>query len=237
VVVDVTEAERLQRMRVDFVANASHQLRTPLTSVRGYLEAVADGTAEGADERARCLAVALDQVGLLQRLVDQLLQLSRLQAGARPLEAVPLDLAQVARRAAEHLEPQAADRGVQVHVEADESPTFGDPDLLVQAVHNLLDNAIRHSPPGATVTVGLRATPGGYELAVADQGDGLGATEPELLWQRFQSAGGNGGAGLGLPIAKEIVEAHGGTVFARAGDDGGAVFGFRLPREAGDPGE
>jgi len=232
VIVDVSEAERLERMRRDFVANASHQLRTPLTSIRGYLEALSDGTAASPGQQARCLAIALEQVGLLQGLVDQLLELSRLQARAGPEQRVALSLVEVAERACEHLAPLADRGGVKLVVETDGNPPQieGDPDRLLQATHNLLDNAIRYTPAGETVHVRVRQRPQGVELAVADRGPGISEGQAEAVWERFQSGDDKtGAAGLGLAITKEIVQAHDGQVSARSNPAGGATFGFILP--------
>ncbi len=232
VIVDVTEPQRLDRVRREFVANASHQLRSPLTSIRGYLEAVSDGTADTPEVRARCLATALDHVALLQRLIDQLLQLSRLQAGAAPLEMTAgVALREVALQASALLQRQAGDKGVDVSVEAETSngSITGSPDLLVQAVHNMLDNAIRHSPAGGAVTVRVGESEEGLAVSVHDRGPGIDGADPDLLWERFHGASSDGSSGLGLAIAKEIVRFHGGSVFARPNPGGGAVFGFTLP--------
>lgn len=230
VIVDVTDAARVERMRRDFLANASHQLRTPLTSIRGYLEALADGTADNPDERDRCLRIALDQVALLQRLVGQLLELSRLQAQPISPAREPLELAALLERACEHLGPMAAERGVRLTMLADARGALsGDADLLLQAIHNLLDNAVQHSPPSSQVRAEIREMPTTVELAVHDAGPGFAEDEAEILWERFHRGDNAGSTGLGLAIAKEIIEAHDGRVFARTGP-AGAVFGFRLPR-------
>jgi signal transduction histidine kinase len=231
VILDVTDAERLDRTRREFVANASHQLRTPLTSIRGYLEALSDGTADTPERQARCIAVALDQVALFQTLVDQLLELSKLQSRPRPLEFRPVSLAEVAERARTHMLPQAQRQGVALlrRVEGRPPLVAGDADMLLQAVQNMVDNAIRVSAAGGEVSVAVSRLNGRVELRVEDRGPGLPDVEPGLLWERFYSGTGNGAAGLGLAIAREIAEAHGGTVFARQREGGGAVFGFTVP--------
>ncbi len=231
VLVDITAEQRLDHMRREFVANASHQLRTPLTSIRGYLEAVTDGTAASDAERARCLGVALDQVGLLQRLVDQLMQLSRLQAGLPAEARETLDLGALAQRAAEHLRPQATARRVDLAVTtpAEAVGTEGVRDLLLQAVHNLLDNAIRHTATGSVVELRVTRCDDAAEVTIADRGPGFTAEQSEAMWERFHAGGPHGRTGLGLAIAKEIIAAHHGEVFAHPRADGGAVFGFRVP--------
>lgn len=234
VLIDVTDQERLARTRREFVANASHQLRSPLTSIRGYLEAVSDGTAEGSEDQARCISVALEQVVGLQTLVAKLLQLSRLQAGAAVSELALVALPELACRAADYARVIAERRGVEIRVESDEERCVeADPELLLQAAGNLLDNAIRHTPRGGVVTLWVGARPnanGGLaELAVRDQGPGLPEGDLERIWERFTSGSTAGAAGLGLAIVREIVEAHAGEVFAQSNESGGAVFGFRLP--------
>jgi signal transduction histidine kinase len=231
VILDITDAERLDRTRREFIANASHQLRTPLTSIRGYLEALSDGTADTPERRARCVAVALDQVALFQNLVDQLLELSKLQSQPHPIEFSTVSLAEVSERARAHMLPQAQRQDVSLlgRIEGEPPPVVGDPDLLLQAVQNMVDNAIRVSVPGSEVRVTVSPFDGQVELRVEDRGPGLPDSEPDLLWERFYSGKCDGTAGLGLAITREIVQAHGGTVFARPRDGGGAVFGFTVP--------
>ncbi|MBD3174483.1 MAG: HAMP domain-containing protein [Armatimonadia bacterium] len=231
IVSDVTETERTEQMRRDFIANASHQLRSPLTSIRGYLLAIVDGAAQTEDERGRCLATALEQVGLLQRRVDKLLELSRLQAQEAPENPCDVLLGGLAERACEHIRPQAEAREVQLVVRAPAEPitVCADADLILEAIHNMLDNAIRHSPDGGTVTVSVEREECGARVAIADSGPGFGGGETDLLWKRFYSGQRHGAAGLGLAITQEIVRAHGGRVWAESNPEGGALFGFHLP--------
>ncbi len=245
VIADVTQAERLERLRREFIANASHELRAPLTSIQGFIGAVADGTAATAAETQRCLRIAAQQADLMRRLVDQLLDLSRLQAGVVPFALEPLDLAAVARDVLEALSPQADSRRVQLRLQADSVPAVAaDGDRMTQVLVNLIDNAIRFSVPDSQVrvTVALAAPPAGSAappgeavvVAVRDHGPGVPEADLPYVWERFHKADksrlrSEGGAGLGLAIAREIVLAHGGTVAACNVAGGGACFSFSLP--------
>ena len=233
---DVTEADRMEQARREFVANASHQLRAPLTSVRGYLEALTDGVAEAPEARGRCVQVALEQTRHMQQIVDELLELSRLEAGDIRLEQEPVDLGGLAAGAATALKPQADARSIRLTVTSPdeaELSVLADGDRLLGALLNLLDNAIRHSPAGGTVTVSLTPGGDGVRVAVADEGPGLPAGQWDWAWERFRQGPGasraHGGAGLGLAVCREVVQLHGGRVFAGPRPEGGSEFGFVLP--------
>lgn len=236
VIADVTEAERLERLRREFVANASHELRAPLTSIQGFLGAVADGTAESEEQRQRCLRLAAEEAERMRRLVDQLLDLSRLQAQVAPLDRQPLDLRRIAEAAVEVMAPQAQAKSVILRLEADPvPPVHGDGDRLMQVLVNLVDNAVRFSPPAGEVLVQVRqAGEDRVEVTVRDRGPGIPETDLLLVWERFHKADrsrqrSQSGAGLGLAIAREIVLAHGGGVRAQNAPEGGAVLSFTLP--------
>lgn len=248
VITDVTETERLERLRREFVANASHELRAPLTSIRGYLGALADGTAETEEEKQRCVRVASDQADLMRRLVDQLLDLSRLQAGVVHFEVEPLDLSGIISAAVDALAPAAATSSVQIiYQRPGPVVVTADGDRILRVVVNLVDNAVRHSPRDGQVQVRIeretQATGHGPQQArvvVEDQGPGVPADHLAHIWERFhkvdKSRGpADTGAGLGLAIAREIVVAHGGSVFVENRPEGGARFGFTLPLNAQAP--
>lgn len=238
---DVTEAERLERLRREFVANASHELRAPLTSIQGYIGAILDGTATTEEERERCLRVADRQAGLMRRLVDQLLDLSRLQAGVVPLDLEELHMGDLIAAALEAMRPQADAKSIRLSANTDNPPPVtGDGDRLMRVLINLIDNAIRHSPEGGQVTVSAAAvgadggSTGWLEVTVRDQGPGIPEEEITHIWERFhkvdKSRGpADTGAGLGLAIAREIIAHHHGRVHAGNSPEGGAVLGFLLP--------
>ena len=249
VITDVTEANRLERMRREFVANASHELRAPLTSIQGFIGAVADGTAQTHQEKQRCLRIAAEQAALMRRLVDQLLDLSRLQARQAPLEREQLDLARIVRAAVDAMSVQAAAKSVTLTTDiGDVPPVTGDGDRLLQVLVNLVNNAIRFSPSNSRITISARAGASGVggdvaqaasggagvTVSVRDHGPGIPAEDLPLIWERFHKADRarqrtDPGTGLGLAIAKEIVLAHSGHVEAANAPDGGAIFTIRLP--------
>lgn len=206
--------------------SVSHDLRTPLTSIRGYAEGIEDGTVAP----AQAAAVVGREAARLERLVGDLLALARLRQGVLEVRSEPVDLAAVAREAEERLRPRALEAGVELRLEGGPSPATADHGRALQVVTNLLDNAIRVSPRGEAVTIA--AGPG--ELRVSDNGPGI--PEPELprAFERFhlRARGGNGspdGAGLGLAIVRELTEAMGGTVAVENLPGGGARFTVRLP--------
>ena len=207
--------------------SVSHDLRTPLTSIRGYAEGIEDGTVEPRE----AAVVVGREAGRLERLVGDLLSLARLRQGVLEVRREPVDLAAIAREAEERLRPRAADAGVAVRVEpGDPAPATADHGRTLQIVSNLLENAIRVSPAGGTVT--LRAAPG--EVRVADQGPGIPEGELPRAFERFhlRAVAGRGsadGAGLGLAIVRELSEAMGGAVEVENLPSQGACFTIRLP--------
>jgi signal transduction histidine kinase len=207
------ELEQVDRSRRDFVADAAHELRTPVSALRAQLENAVDGV-ETLDPRA-----LLDQVERLGRLTDQLLDLSRLEEGATPL--VPRTFV-----VAELIDGHGIAADVPAGLEA-----HGDPDRLAQVLVNLVDNAHRHG--GAPVTVRARARPsGGVVLEVEDRGPGLPA-DADRLFDRFARADparSTSGAGLGLAIARSIVELHGGSLRAEAAEPHGCRMVVELPQ-------
>jgi signal transduction histidine kinase len=206
--------------------SVSHDLRTPLTSIRGYAEGIEDGTIEPGE----AAAVVGREAVRLERQVGDLLALARLRQGVLEVRSEPVDLAAVACEAEERLRPRAREAGVEVLVEGGSAAATADHGRVLQVVTNLLDNAIRLSPRDAAVTIAV--VPG--ELRVSDRGPGIPAAELPQAFERFhlRARTGNGspeGAGLGLAIVRELTEAMGGTVTAENLPGGGALFTVRLP--------
>jgi len=208
--------------------SVSHDLRTPLTSIRGYAEGLEDGTVEPSE----AAAVVGREAARLERLVGDLLALARLRQGVLEVRSEPVDLAVVAREAEERLRPRAREAGVEVRVEGGPAPATADHGRALQVVSNLLDNAIRVSPRGAAVTVAV--APG--ELRVADRGPGIPEAELPRAFERFHlrshTGGGSAegaGLGLGLAIVDELTAAMGGSAAVENLPDGGAQFTIRLP--------
>jgi signal transduction histidine kinase len=250
VIADVTSARRLDLMRREFVASVSHELRAPLTAIRGFLGALLDGTAQDSAERDHCVQVADREAARMARLVEELLELSRLQAGVMPFEFQPTRLDEVIEAVVQSLAPRLAEREVRlVRDVCPEGPEVAaDGDRLAQVFVNLLDNALRFSPQSGQITITVRqqagaettgqaATgdppPGAVVCSVSDEGPGITEEDLQRIWDRFHKSDRarprtDPGAGLGLAIVREIVHAHGGEVFARNRPPGGAEIGFWL---------
>ncbi|MCW2883035.1 MAG: histidine kinase [Sphaerisporangium sp.] len=207
---DLAEVDRQRR---ELVANVSHELRTPITGLQAVLENILDGVS--APDLAT-LSTALAQTERLGRLVAQLLDLSRLDSGARPIEPEPVELGPLCDQAVREASLARDD----VSLSSAVSPLLGvhaDPALLGQVLANLLDNGVRHSPPGGLVRLEARPEGPGVRLSVSDQGPGIPEPERPRVFERFSRldtarAADAGGAGLGLAIVKEIVELHGGSI-------------------------
>ena len=227
---DETEST-LERQRA-FVADASHELRTPLTSVLANLELLVESL-QGADHDAA--ASALRSTQRMRRLVGDLLLLARTDDGHEPTRE-PLDLADVVTETAGELEPAA--HGHVLEFDVHPAPALGSHDDLQRVATNLIENALRHTPPGTRVTVSTRTlSDGTAELVVADDGPGIAPAMRDTLFDRFaRGAGDRGGSfGLGLAIVAAVVHAHGGTVTADASPHAGARFTVRLPPSAETP--
>ncbi|HEY1776905.1 MAG TPA: HAMP domain-containing sensor histidine kinase [Solirubrobacteraceae bacterium] len=220
-----TEAA-LERQR-EFVADASHELRTPLTSVLANLELLVDSL-RGPDREAAVSALRSTQ--RMRRLVGDLLLLARADAPQTPVTRERLDLSDVVVEAASELEPAAAEHSIELDTES--TPLLGSRDDLQRVATNLIENALRHTPPGTRVTATTRTLPnGGAQLVVADDGPGIAPEARATLFDRFvRGSGDRGGSfGLGLAIVAAVTEAHGGTVGVDESPHGGARFTITLP--------
>jgi signal transduction histidine kinase len=224
----------VDRLRRDLVANASHELRTPLGALRARLENMVDGV-EPTDSAS--LADALRQVERLGSLVDQLLDLSKLESGAVPLELTEVRVDSLLDQVVAEWKEQAGARGVRIELEPG-SPGLVlrvDAERMRQVLANLLANAIRHSPDVGRVLISARADGARARLEIADEGPGIPAEDLERVFERFYRSdparsADAGGAGLGLAIARWIVELHGGTIRAAQGDPNGCRIVVELPR-------
>jgi signal transduction histidine kinase len=222
--------ERLFDARRELVAWASHDLRTPLASLQAMVEALEDGLAEPADY----LPSLREQVGALSALVDDLFELARIDAGALTLELRQVPVASFVEPALRLLEPDAHARRVELTAEIDEDASAAvEPEKIQRVLFNLLANALRHTPADGTVAVHARRL-GDDEVVieVADTGEGLSDEATERMFERFwraDRARSSKGAGLGLAIARGIVEAHGGRIWAESRPRGGARVSFTLP--------
>jgi signal transduction histidine kinase len=209
-----------------FTADAAHQLRTPLTAVRGHLEILAArGDSASRDE----IGGIIEEVDRLGELVNGLLLLEKLESNGRSHAGERVDLGEVARSLADHLEIVAKDRGIQLTCEAEQVFVLGDLSQLRQLLFNLLDNALTFAPRGGEVGISVRKLGAEVEVRVWDTGPGIATGDTERIFERFYSKrkGPDAGAGLGLAIARAIAHAHGGTLVARSST--GGEFVLRLP--------
>jgi len=220
--------ERLRR----FVADASHSLRTPLTSIQGYAELFRRGAAERPEDLARAMRRIEDESSRMSELVDELLLLARLDQG-RDLERAPVDLREVATAAVDAARAAAPDEPIDLDAPLPVA-VLGDTARLRQLVDNLLENARGHTPEGTPVSVRALVIDGEAVLEVADRGPGIPEEDAPRIFERFVRAGGVGngranGSGLGLSIVAAVAEAHGGRASYRPRPGGGSLFEVRLP--------
>ncbi len=227
------DLRRLEESRHNLVADIAHELGTPLSVLQANLEGMLDGVVEPAPDR---LAALHTQVRLLARLVEDLRDLSLAQAGRLPLHRAPTHLAALVDDAAAAVGPHAADKSVTVQsrIAAGLPAVSVDRERMMQVIHNLLDNAIRHTPAGGAVTVGLEADTAELRFWVADTGPGIPPEETERIFDRFyrldaSRSRARGGSGLGLAIVRSLVEAHGGRVWVESRAGEGSRFTVALP--------
>jgi signal transduction histidine kinase len=225
------ELAETDRMRRDLVANVSHELRTPITALQAKLENIIDGI-EDAD--VDTLKVMLAQVERLGRLVQQLLDLSRLESGTLPLDRREFDVEPMLQHAVREAELHAADVHMTVNVQPADLVLDADQERLHQVIANLVENAVRHSPRGATVAVNARALRDAVEFDVTDEGPGIPEQEAPRVFERFyrsdtSRSSHNGGAGLGLAIARWIVDLHGGDIHPERREPHGCRMVVTIP--------
>lgn len=218
---------RLEAARREFIAKISHDLRTPLTAIKGFIVNLQD---VAPDEMQASLAIMDEQTDRLIRLVNDLLTLSRLQRGELRLRRTRIDLSDVASAAVSLTSEKAQRQGTTMTLDlVDEAPVIsGDADRLQQTIVNLVDNALKATPAGGTIQVKVRNNDAEVILVVRDSGRGLTNEEVSRAFEPYFSGPG-GGAGLGLTIAREIVKAHDGRIWLRSQPTGGAEAGFALP--------
>jgi signal transduction histidine kinase len=223
-----------------FLADVTHELRTPLTVIKGTIETLQDGALDDAEGRDHLLTSMEREADRLIRLVNELLVLTRADAGALRLKIQPLDLAELARARCERLTPLAGRRSVTLSVigREGESPTrllvAGDADRLAQVLDNLLDNAIRFAPDQSAITVGFERVGEEALCSVHDDGPGIPVEHLPLIFERFYRVDAarsraSGGAGLGLAIARALIKAQGGRISAQSAEGQGTSITFALP--------
>lgn len=230
------ELAEVDRQRRDLIANVSHELRTPITALRAVLENLVDGVEPPDPATLRTMSAQVERLG---RLVNQLLDLSRLEGGVAPLQRREFALAPILEQAAEESRMHAKSglgRTVNLSVAVDPSDlqVDGDPERVHQVVANLLENAVRYSPEGGEVSLGARAGNGRVLIEVADEGPGIPERDAQRVFERFYRAdparsSAEGGTGLGLSIARWIVDLHGGDIRVERNEPRGCRMVVALP--------
>jgi PAS domain S-box-containing protein len=232
---DITQRHALDRIKDEFLSTVSHELRTPLTSIRGTLGLLSSGILGKTDEKVtKLLCIAQSNSDRLARLINDILDLERIQSGRAPLAFHPVQLTEIVRQAIDGMMPLAEAAGVQLTQDSTQVEIASDPDRLLQVLTNLLANAVKFSPCGATVFVQLRPEESGVTLSVIDQGRGIPADKLETIFDRFQQVHSSdsrlkGGSGLGLAICRTIVHQHSGRIWAERNPDRGSTFHVFLP--------
>ncbi len=238
---DVTELRQSERLRRELTANVSHELRTPLTSIKGFTETLLDGAMREEDTRRRFLTIINNEADRLVKLVDDLLDLSRLESKRATLDLRPVDVGALVAHAVDKLQPLAQTGGLTLDLQSLPGVwVTADRDRLEQVLTNLIDNALKYTPAGGRVQVSVTLEHGDVAVAVSDTGRGIRPEDVPHVFERFYRAdrsrtrgpsigAGSGGTGLGLAIAKHIVEAHGGRIGVRSQMDEGTTFTFTLP--------
>lgn len=234
-IADITEQRRIEEAQKRFVADASHEMRTPIAALKGILELLADGAKEDTavrDDFIRTMQLEVDRLG---RLVADLLILAQLEAGSLQLACEPQQADEILHDVERVMHQLAERSGVTIAVELPDGPleVVADRDRIVQVLIGFVDNALKHSHAGAVVHLRARHGAQRATFEVADEGHGIPAEQLAHVFDRFyradESRSGRGGAGLGLAIAKEIVEAHGSSIEVSSSPDTGTVFSFELP--------
>jgi two-component system, OmpR family, sensor kinase len=233
----VARVEDSQKSQREFVANVSHELKTPLTSIQGFTQAILDGTANTPEMRQQSAQIILNEAGRMHRMVLDLLDLARLDAGTADLKMSVVDAQALLRNIIDKFTPLAQKMGIQLelNVPVELPALIGDGDRLAQVFTNLVDNALKFTLPGGKVTLSAVSARTEMELCVSDTGAGIPQEALPHLFDRFYQVdasrtGGEGhGAGLGLAIVKEIVGAHGGRISVRSELGHGTTFLIHLP--------
>ncbi len=234
---DISELRRLERARRDFVANVSHEFKTPLTSIQGFAETLLSGALEDAEHSRKFIEIIRENAVRLGRLTDDLLKLAQIEAGKLNLQRAPLSIGSVIEPCLEATRPKADQKNLILEMDcsADLPPVDGDSMCLRQVLQNLLDNAVRYSQAGGRIVVSASLKGSQIVISVSDNGAGIPKADQERIFERFYRTDAarsreEGGTGLGLSIAKHLVEAHGGRIQVRSEVGAGSTFSVYLPR-------
>jgi PAS domain S-box-containing protein len=232
---DITEQREMERLKDEFISTVSHELRTPLTSIRGALGLLGSGLLGPIAEKGqRMLQIAVSNTDRLVRLINDILDLERMESGTIELRLGTVDTNAVMVQALEGLQSMADEAAVQLVLLPAAATLRGDSDRIVQTLTNLLGNAIKFSPPGTAITLSGTAGERDFVFCVADQGRGVPEQKLQTIFERFSQVDASdsrdkGGSGLGLAISRSIVTAHGGRIWAEANEPSGSRFRFTIP--------
>ncbi len=234
IVQDLTQVRRLETVRRDFISNISHELRTPLASLKIVVETLQDGAIDDPPAARRFLGHMEQELETITQMVQELLELSRIESGKVPLNITPISVQEIIAPPLAQLRPQAARTQVTLNVALPDTPlmVLADADRIRQVVANLVHNAIKFTPTEGVVTVTATAQDDFVEISVADTGVGIPAADLPRIFERFYKADrarSGGGTGLGLAIAKHLVQAHDGKIWAESIEGAGSTFTFTLP--------
>ncbi|MGB7022715.1 MAG: ATP-binding protein [Candidatus Acidiferrales bacterium] len=233
---EITDLRRIEQVRKDFVANVSHELRTPLTAIQGFAETLLTGALEDQQNNRHFVEIIRNHAARLSRLTDDLLKLSRIEAGKLDMDFQAVDLEVLIGAAVESARGAAKKNRLSLAVASVKGipPILGDASLLREVMRNLLDNAIQYTPAGGSINVSAVSRQGFMVITVADTGIGIPQADQVRIFERFYRVDAArsrevGGTGLGLAIAKHIVEAHGGQIWVESTVAEGSQFHFSLP--------
>jgi two-component system, OmpR family, sensor histidine kinase ResE len=237
VIRDMTEERKLDKLRIDFIANISHELRTPISMLQGYSEAIVDNIAESEEEKREMARIIYDESLRMGRLVNEFLDLARMETGYLELRKEAIDLYPFINRVARKFNAIAKEKEITftVSISEDMGEYELDPDRIEQVLTNIMDNSMRHTPSGGTVFLRGRSDDYGVYLEVEDTGSGIPEEDLPYIFERFYKADkartrGNAGTGLGLAIVKNIIDSHGGDISVYSKYGRGTTFFIFLPR-------
>jgi len=233
---DVTELRRLERVRQDFVANVSHEFKTPLTAIQGFAETLLGGAIDDPTANRRFLEIIREHAVRLARLTDDLLKLARIEAGKLEVQFLPVTIEELVEGCVETAQLKAGRKQISLEIDLPQNlpPVLGDAGLLHDVLQNLLDNAIQYTAPDGKISVSASVGARDASISVADTGIGIPLADQERIFERFYRVDAArsreaGGTGLGLSIAKHIVEAHGGHLTVDSAVGRGSTFSFSVP--------
>ncbi|HLR11688.1 MAG TPA: ATP-binding protein [Sporosarcina sp.] len=235
---DMTEERQLDKLRKDFIANVSHELRTPIAMMQGYSEAIVDDIAESKEDKNELAQIILDESLRMGRLVNELLDIGRMEAGQIELHFSEIELNNYVQKIITKFQGLASDKEIQLQFKADFNDLEAeiDGDRIEQVFTNLIANAIEHTPEGGQVTIEFEALQDHFVAHIKDTGVGISEDDLSFIFERFYKAdkartrnGKRKGTGLGLSIAKHIVDAHKGTITAKSKIGEGTTFSFKIP--------